>query len=62
VHLLKDDSPDLLEMCRQFCGPPSRVYEYANDSQIIAYLQLGIRVEFVVFLVFMLGREVGNTL
>ena len=48
----------MLEEC-QFCGP-SRVY--APDSQIIAYLKLGIRVEFFGVLVRMLGSELGNTL
>jgi hypothetical protein len=41
-------------------GPPSRVY--ARDSQIIAYLKLGIRVEFFGVLVRILGRDLGNTL
>ena len=52
-------SPDLLEAC-QFCGPPSRVG--ARDSQIIVYLKLWIRVEFVGVLVCMLGRELGNAI
>lgn len=49
----------MLEPC-QFCGPLSRVY--ARAPQIIAYLKLGVRVEFVEGLVRMLGREVRNTL
>ena len=49
----------MLEAC-QFCGPPSRVYD--RDSQSIAYLKLGIRVEFVGVLVRILGHEMGNAL